>query len=80
MSVNVTFCPPDENNLHENEVDITLYMVIKNTIPVSIYVPVILVPCNFCKNQFFINIILLGVTTCPYPLISCCHNSTLPKI
>lgn len=29
VSVRVTFCPPNENNLREHEVDITLYMVAK---------------------------------------------------
>jgi len=27
--VKVTFCPPNENNLREHEVDVTLYMVIR---------------------------------------------------
>ena len=79
MSVKVIFCPPNENNLREHEVDITLYMATENTVCVNICSCDSRF-CNFFKNPFFINIALLGVNTCSCPLISCCHNSTLPKI
>jgi hypothetical protein len=48
VSVKVTFCPADENNLHENEVDITLYMVCGNKMPSR---------CNRC---FLLQILLLA--------------------
>ena len=45
LSVKVTFCPPDENNLHEHEVDIALYMVIRK---IRICVNI----CS-CDSRFF---------------------------
>jgi len=60
VSVKVTLYPPNENNLREHEVDITIYMVTKITVCVNICSCDSRF-CNFLKNPFFINITLLGI-------------------